>query len=56
MWGFGARNVEPSGLVAWMFGIFNMYVSIFISLIKIHLDKLGTLVSFMHDIIGIIFL
>jgi len=39
-----------------MVGIFRMYLSIFISSIKIHLDKLGTLVSCMRDIIGIIFL
>jgi len=53
MWGFGVRNVEPSGLVAWMVGIFSMYLSISISLIKIHLDKLGILMSCMHDIIDI---
>jgi hypothetical protein len=55
MWGFGARNVEPSGLVAWMVGIFIMYLIMFISLIKLHLDKLGNLMSCMRDIIDFIF-
>ena len=42
MWGFGARNVEPSGLVAGMVGIFSRwYLRMFGGLIMIHLDKLA---------------
>jgi hypothetical protein len=39
-----------------MVGIFSMYLSMFISLIKMHLDKLGNLMFCMHDIIDFIFL
>jgi hypothetical protein len=56
IWGFGARNVEPSGLVAGMVGVLSGYLSMFVGLIKIHLDKLGDLVCCMHDIIDMIFL